>query len=406
MTTNRGHDFVRRSLSVLLGCSIVLAVGACRQNNVPADEPTIIRVWCTPPHPIAGQNIQFHARILNRGDQPIAAGTAFCVAFAVDGQPLGAVQFETPTVNTTGMTDVATGSSGTVAMLTWKAVRGAHFVVAALALPDNTFDNNDVLPETSASTMLIVGPPATDTNIRIMPLGDSITGGSHSSTSYRYYLSKALQQDGFNSVIFVGSLHGITDGSPAPDDNWEMDHEGHPGWRADQIDSGTGARIDWAAGKLGGEAGWARVYKPDIVLIDLGLNDLSQGRGPSQTVTSLGHTIDTLRRSNPGVAIILAQVTPEWPSEPGYSRIGELNDRIRILAQEKNRLNSPVDTVDLNSCIDVDRDLVDGVHPNDYGHKKLASCWLPAVEHMISIVMTRRAGQNMGQSKASHSMSR
>lgn len=384
---------VRGAQALILAALLIVLLGpGCRNGNLPANEPTITRIWWTPAHPSPGQPVVLHARIRNHGNQPIPAGSQFCVAFAIDGQRLGAVQYETPYVSPTGLVDVSTQAGNTDYLLPWRATAGSHFVIAALARSNQTFDDNDVFPETASSALMQIDPPGDDLQIRIMALGDSITGGSHSSTSYRYYLSKQLKEAGYDKVTFVGSLKGITDGFAPPDTNWEMNHEGHPGWRADQIEMGTGFRRDWAAGKLGGPAGWARVYRPDIVLIDLGLNDLSQGRSPRQAVESIGQAIDTLRRANPTVAVALAEVTPEWTQEPGYNLIGDLNEEIRIMALRKTRLTSPVMVVDLNSGIDVDHDLVDGVHPNDDGHKIIASRWLPVVERLIGFVAAQRAG--------------
>jgi hypothetical protein len=61
------------------------------------------------------------------------------------------------------------------------------------------------------------------------------------------------------------------------------------------------------------------------------------------------------------------------------------------MALKKTTLTSPIYLVDLNTGIDVDSDLVDGVHPNDGGHQKLSERWLPIVQQMIDrAILDRR----------------
>ena len=62
--------------------------------------------------------------------------------------------------------------------------------------------------------------------IRIMPLGDSITYGTGAAGGYRYPLYIALTNAGYN-VDYVGTQTGNSvDGLGA-----EINHEGHGGWR-------------------------------------------------------------------------------------------------------------------------------------------------------------------------------
>jgi hypothetical protein len=100
---------------------------------------------------------------------------------------------------------------------------------------------------------------------RIMPLGDSITLGSSSGipmedsdlwVSYRKALYDKLKVAGYVvddeitglPEIFVGTPTWIS-GESVPD--FDSDHEGHPGWRADEIvDGRVGSRMkaNWMNG--------------------------------------------------------------------------------------------------------------------------------------------------------------
>ncbi len=90
--------------------------------------------------------------------------------------------------------------------------------------------------------------------IKIMPLGDSITQGIASGVadeefqvSFRKALYDKLKAAGYvvDDEIFVGTLFS---GESVPD--FDPDHEGHPGWRADEIvngrpGSGEGKLSEW-----------------------------------------------------------------------------------------------------------------------------------------------------------------
>jgi hypothetical protein len=125
---------------------------------------------------------------------------------------------------------------------------------------------------TVLAAVLLGGPRdilAEQAPLRIMPLGDSITQGYHDS--YRRHLWSALIRAGF-VVDFVGSMtHGY--GTDAQTEDFDRDHEGHWGWRTDQVL----AHIDT----------WAARAKPDIVLVHLGTNDIGVGQEIDETAREI-----------------------------------------------------------------------------------------------------------------------
>ena len=118
--------------------------------------------------------------------------------------------------------------------------------------------------------------------IRIMPLGDSITQGYRGHDSYRRGLWLKLKQTGFK-VDFVGSLRKNYWGMPRHTD-FDMDHEGHWGWRADQV-----------LAKMGK---WASKNVSEIVLLHLGTNDIGGGQDNEETVGEIEKIIMILRKHN------------------------------------------------------------------------------------------------------------
>lgn len=198
----------------------------------------------------------------------------------------------------------------------------------------------------------------------IVLIGDSITQGPSTQLSFRYRLWKRLIDDGatFN---FVGSLNANFSGNPVwptyAGRSFDRDHEGHWGWRTDQI--------------LGQLSGWLAGYTPNIALIHLGSNDAFQNQSASSTIGELGQIIDRLRADNPRVKILLARILPTSTGAAVNARINELNALITGLVSSKNTALSPVRLVDQNSGFNPANDTYDGVHPNATGEEKMAQKW-------------------------------
>ena len=139
--------------------------------------------------------------------------------------------------------------------------------------------------------------------LNILPLGNSITQSDNEHYSYRYALWTKLIDDSLD-FNFVGSLTSNHNGTPVfPQYNgfdFDQNHEGHWGWRADQIQNGL--------------PNWLPGYTPDIVLLHIGTNDLYQGIGDSaniaETILEIENIITLLRVDNPQVKILLAKLIP------------------------------------------------------------------------------------------------
>lgn len=99
----------------------------------------------------------------------------------------------------------------------------------------------------SLVSALILAAVANATEVRIMPLGDSLTA----TVRYQPVLRQRLTAAGVRSVL-VGSQ---TTGNER--------HEGHPGWNTAQI-----------AAKV---TGWIDAARPDVVLLQIGTNDMYHG---------------------------------------------------------------------------------------------------------------------------------
>jgi len=203
--------------------------------------------------------------------------------------------------------------------------------------------------------------------VRIMPLGDSITQADKYHNSYRRPLWHMLEREGYR-VDFVGSLSTQYRGGP-PRQDFDPDHEGHWGWRADEVlRSGDGEPL--------------RRHTPDIVLMHLGTNDMIQGQSVQTTAKELRQIVDSLRAGNPRVTVLIARLIPT--TEPGYNRrIDELNQQIFKLASEETIPVSRVIVVDQHEGFNAWHDTYDGIHPNPRGERKMARKWFDALRPLF-----------------------
>lgn len=207
--------------------------------------------------------------------------------------------------------------------------------------------------------------------LRILPLGDSITQGSRRLKSYRYALWIKLT-DARIHFDFVGSMKTNFRGNPTwstyKERAFDPDHEGHWGWKADQV--------------LAALPRWLSHYTPDMVLLHLGTNDAARGESTESTVKELEMIVEALRRDNPKVIVLMAELIPV--DHPANKRILTLNKRIRAVAAHMSTAGSPVMAVDHHSGFDPKTDLSrDRIHPNARGEAKMARRWFKAIRALL-----------------------
>jgi lysophospholipase L1-like esterase len=189
--------------------------------------------------------------------------------------------------------------------------------------------------------------------VRVMPLGDSITDGFNVPGGYRIDLWQHLV-DGGHTVDFVGSQ---TNG---PAGLGDRDHEGHSGWRIDQIDANI--------------VSWLQRFTPRTVLLHIGTNDMVQN--PGGAPQRLSTLIDRITTAAPDTEVFVATIIP-LPALDATVRA--FNAAIPGIVQSKVDAGQRVHLVDMFSALTA-ADLADGVHPNAGGYAKLAAVWFDALE--------------------------
>jgi lysophospholipase L1-like esterase len=203
--------------------------------------------------------------------------------------------------------------------------------------------------------------------VRIMPLGDSITG---SPGCWRALLWQMLENNGFTDIHFVGTQPAQGCGFP-----YDGANEGHGGALATGIVSQNLL------------PGWLAADSPDVVLMHLGTNDVWNGTISTATILGAYTTlIQQMRAENPNMKVLVAQIIPMNPSGCSACAQGVINldAAIPAWAASLTTAQSPIVVVDQWTGFSDATDTVDGVHPNSSGNQKIATRWYPALTQFLS----------------------
>ncbi|GAA3934495.1 carbohydrate binding domain-containing protein [Actinoplanes auranticolor] len=205
----------------------------------------------------------------------------------------------------------------------------------------------------------ITGPAAhaeSNGGVRVMPLGDSITEGTQVPGGYRIGLWQRLAAAGYRND-FVGSQFN------GPGALGDHDHEGHPGWRIDQIDASV--------------TGWLNTTRPRTVLLHIGTNDILQNYNVSGAPARLSTLIDRITAAAPEADVFVATIIP-LASAGQAAAARTFNAAVPGIVQSKVNAGRRVHLVNMHAALST-ADLIDGVHPTAGGYDKMAATWYAAL---------------------------
>lgn len=202
--------------------------------------------------------------------------------------------------------------------------------------------------------------------VTVMPLGDSITFGIGSSDGggYRLPLWNDLLAQHIH-VHFVGSLQ------QGPD-TFDTENEGHSGWRIDQIARHV--------------VTWLHEYRPQIVLLHIGTNDIAHNYALARAPDRLSSLIDEIASADPGVRIFVALIIPCFRNAFTLAQTAIYNQAIPALVRSKFERGVYVQSVDMQG-IPATSMLRSGLHPNDAGYKQMATIWMNALLPLLSSLL-------------------
>ena len=216
--------------------------------------------------------------------------------------------------------------------------------------------------------------PALPEPCKVMASGDSITVGAQSTETggYRVPLFRAALRHS-KQLTFVGpSGAGPTsvDNLPFPDK-----HDGHSGYIIDTVDSRKGLL------PLMGEN--LDKFKPHIVLLMIGTNDINSNVDIPGAPARLAKLLDLVTTSAPEALLVVAQLIPTRTDSLNDS-VKKFNTELVNLVKARSQQGKHIVSVDMFGAFTANADyktawLFDGLHPNDAGYAKMAEVWYPAL---------------------------
>jgi len=224
-----------------------------------------------------------------------------------------------------------------------------------------------------------------NSEIKIMPVGDSITNGDGEQGGYRKYLYKELTEMGYTRIDMVGpngknsaSANGIT-----YDDN----HAGFSGYQIKEV-PGWGQQ-QGGRGSLYNELknnDAVKKAQPDIILLMIGTNDLTANRSMDACASDLRAVLDYMLADMPSDSVIFLASVPEHTAYGGNpNEIANYNSTVNSVADEYSAKGKNVRFADVHGCLDGMNDIgSDQLHPNGKGYEKIGKFFAGVIDEYVS----------------------
>jgi len=236
-------------------------------------------------------------------------------------------------------------------------------------------------------TAALSGNLSVNGQLRIMPVGDSITYGVTSynastgdlptsgfAVGYRLPLYDMLTSNGYQVEMVGPNSSGSGAGLAS------TAHAGFPGWTSNQMRSGNTG--DLAAGRF---IDWLTDHTPDAVLLHAGSNDNNTDMATASGVVGLLESANSWRTSNHSLSMLVAQIIkPRADSSNASDPVETHNQTVANYMASDARYTTDT-VVDQYAALDRNLDMTPppgdttGLHPNSSGYAKMAQTWYDAL---------------------------
>ncbi len=219
--------------------------------------------------------------------------------------------------------------------------------------------------------------PAGVTRPRIMLVGDSISAGPGCD---KKYLTQHLTDGGITNYEFVGEYDDDCGG--------KVRHSAVNCSTTTNYVAPTFTLTHCFVGTVfPGMRTLVRRHTPDLVLIQLGVNDVWGGSSPIEPILANYTTlVKQARAHNPQVAVMVAQIhkiiTDDCRNTASLANAEALVKAVPAWAAALSTAQSPVLVADLWSSSDP-READDCVHPNEAGSRRMALNWYNALQRIL-----------------------
>ena len=232
----------------------------------------------------------------------------------------------------------------------------SYYAVLCLSAIALSFTQTPSLPSTLESVSLLRrNAIAAGEELRILPLGDSITYGEGSSdgNGYRLALYDLLHLE--NDLDYIGRIKSGT--------MFDNDNEGYRGYPIVSIADAVTSKYP---------------EQPNVVLLMAGTNDVIQKHNLSTSSSALDKLLDKVINAYPDAVVLVAEITPLLDPKREARRL-EFNSAIPEVVQKYADGGSHVAAVDMERVTPDCINATDGIHPNDEGYRLIAYAWFEAI---------------------------
>ena len=252
---------------------------------------------------------------------------------------------------------------------------------------------------------------ADDEVVKIMSIGDSITDGYWEQGAYRKYMYSDLAKRGYN-IDMVGPKGG---GTTTFDYNgetvsYDTNYAGYSGFAIQKMPDGN----DYTSGEnrsgiletiqsdydysKDGVQNMVEAYSPDVVLLQIGTNDILSNYNTNIT-GRLENLVNVILSGVAEDGVVYVASIPDIDVSIRYDWLGgyginvwqdggiaelttvvqdsidNYNASIKEMVENMQNQGKSVRFGDINSVVDYKTDLYDGVHPNEAGYENMGLYW-------------------------------
>lgn len=239
--------------------------------------------------------------------------------------------------------------------------------------------------------------------VKILSLGDSITDGYWTSGAYRKYMYHDLEQMGYN-IDMVGpkgsnsNTFTYNGQSVSYDDN----NAGYSGYAIQEMTTKEhrSGILETIQGTWYNGQNMIAAYQPDIVLLQIGTNDILSNYNDGIT-DRLENLVNVILQDLDADSTVFVSTIPDidaytradWLGSYGINAWGSTqeekdqlmetvtgcidtyNTSIYNLVLKMQSEGKNVQFADINSVVNYQTDLHDGVHPNEAGYENMGNYW-------------------------------
>ena len=192
-------------------------------------------------------------------------------------------------------------------------------------------------------------------DLKILPLGDSITWGEGSGDG-NGYRQELLNELSGNKVEYIGGMH-----SGSMQNNANEGHRGFP------------------IGPVGNTGKPNYPQRPNVILLMAGTNDIVLNLNVQSAPESLGKVIAQIVAACFDAAVLVATIPPFRDPEREKMRV-TYNAALPAVVAKHANANKQVALVDMSRITADHINATDKIHPVDEGYKIMASAWYEAIQ--------------------------